>query len=371
MKKNKIFKALGVGALATIGLFTVTGCSLSDSEKTKIMSGINNANDYMEKHIDVLKDQNYKLAQQIEELKKQNELLSQQNKTSSDDLTESKLTNTTLTAYLEELKKQIAVLKSSLEAEQNENDILQDYLEELQQENAKITTDEAYNKLMLAKAKLESNKDGIRNNLRVICVATDGEYEQYQIVELYKTGNNGYVSNVVFDDYRGISSNFCYEYEDNVYEYEKDLDAEGNIADYTKIIRSDFLSSESGSGLTYAMTPLFLDKLLAENIYSVEILENGNYKISAIIESEIKRENEDYYNKQIYVLEYEITSDCKFVSMNLNQFIEGKEEVEGGETEKQIQTISGGIVIEYNTITEEYINQLLEEAISKDLKAAE
>ena len=66
--------------------------------------------------------------------------------------------------YSYELKKQIALLEDSLEAEQSENEILQDYLEELQQENAKITTEEAFNKLMIAKAKLETNNNGIIKN---------------------------------------------------------------------------------------------------------------------------------------------------------------------------------------------------------------
>jgi len=133
MKKTKFFKALGVGALATLGLFTFTGCSLSDNEKADLMKGLENANDYMEKHIDELEEQNYKLAQQIEELKKQND-----------------------------------ILEETLEAEKEENDILQDYLEELQQENAKITTDEAYNKLILARTMLETNYNGIRDNFKCI-----------------------------------------------------------------------------------------------------------------------------------------------------------------------------------------------------------
>lgn len=329
MKKNKFFKALGVGAVATLGLFTMAGCSLSDSEKADVMEGLENANTYMEETIDLLKEQNRKLNEQNQELNEQNQILREQNES------------------------------------------LENYLDEFKQENAKITTEDAFNKLMIAKAKLETNNNGIRNNLRVICVATDGVFTQNQIVELYKTENNGYVSNVVLDDdFSGFSSNLCYEDGDNVYEYIVDKDLEGNFVKYTKEVRADFLSSESGSGLIYLMTPMFLDKLSAENIYSVEILENGNYKISAIVESEFEEEGEDYYyNKQTYLLEYEITSDYKLISMNINQFVKTTEEVENGLVEEHSFTTSGSVRIDYNTITEEYINELLQEAISKDPKA--
>ena len=40
MKKHKFFKALGVGAVATLGLFTFAGCSLSDSEKLMLWKGL-------------------------------------------------------------------------------------------------------------------------------------------------------------------------------------------------------------------------------------------------------------------------------------------------------------------------------------------
>ena len=310
-KNKKIIKTLGVGAVATLGLFTMVGCSLSDSEKADLMKGLENANTYMEETIDLLEEQN------------------------------------------KELK------------DQNNN--LESYLEALQQENAKITTEEAYNKLMIAKVKLETNNKGIGNNLRVICVATDGKIVQNQIVELYKTENNGYISNLIFDDYRGFSSNLCYEDDDVVYEYIKELDAEGNFVKYTKNVRTDFVSSESGGGLTYAMESLFLDDLSEESIYSVEILENSNYKISAIIESEIKQEDENfYYNKQTFFLEYELTYDHKFVSMNISQYVK-TEEVGNGSAETKISTVSGSLFFEYGVVTENYINALLDEAKAAEL----
>ena len=295
------------------------------------MEGLKNANSYMEKTIDLLKEQNRKLNEQNQELNEQNQILREQNES------------------------------------------LENYLDEFKQENAKITAKEAYKKLMLAKAKLETNNNGIRNNLRAITVSTQGVFTQNQIVELFKTKNNGYVSNVVSDDdYRGFSSNLCYEDGDNVYEYIVKKDVDGNFVDYTKEVRSGFTSSESGSGLASFMSPMFFDKLSVENIYSVEIIENGNYKISAIVELEFGGEGEDYYsNKQTYLLEYEITSDDKFISMNINQFIKTTQEVENGLVEERSFTVSGSMRIEYNAIAEDYINELLEEAISKDLKAPE
>jgi len=134
-------------------------------------------------------------------------------------------------------------------------------------------------------------------------------------------------------------------------------------------------SSESAAELMpFIENMLYLYSFTAENIVSVEIIENGNLKISVITNStqgEEKEHDEDYYLfENTHLLEYELTSDNKLIGIEIKQKSRIKQRHDGVYSYKEF-ALSMNCEVEYNTITEEYINQLLEEAISKDLKAAE
>jgi len=315
--KNKIFKALGVGAVATLGLFTFTGCSLSDSEKAKLMNELDNATEYMEETIDQLKEQNKKLKEQ----------------------------NQTAKLELEESKK--------------ENDILQNYLEELQNENAKITAKEAFNKLLIAEYKLNTNYEGIRNNLKIIGTENNDNnnwYAEY-VKTFYQSESNGFIYNEKECYENHNVELLVYEYDEKVYGYEKDLE---DSDDYSKAIFENYASSE-----TYALRSLGVvdGELSVHDIKSVEILENGNYKITFIFTRNDVISGE-YISDIDEIIEYEITRDCEFVEATLiSMGRKSKEQGSGYDCEKRISTIR----FEYGVITEDYINGLLQEAISREL----
>ena len=393
-KNKKFMKALGVGAVAALGLFTFTGCSLSDSEKAKLMNELDNATEYMEETIDQLKEQNKKLKEQNEILKQQNEtakggleeskttnstlleqleelkkqvkaledgLLAEQeeNEILGDSLTESEKTNTTLSQYLEELKKQVKALEDSLSAEQAENDILQDYLEEIQNENAKITAEEAYNKLLQAQYNLITNKDGIRDNLRLIY--EEDKDELTAEINFYQTENNGYV---FYDDYQSGEdyhvSEIFYEENEDVYYYRKDVN---NVEDYKKEIREEYNNSEAAAHiLFYFKEFITFDKTVISptDITSVEILENGNYKICVTY---LETEDGEYFGQYHCVIEYEISREGQFIGVfnKMFEFKSSQDSTVSSYTSKKVK-------FEYGVIEEDYINEMLQEAISKDLK---
>ena len=316
-KNKKIFKALGVGAVATLGLFTMAGCSLSDTEKADVMEGLENANTYMEETIDLLKEQNKQLNEQ--------------------------------------------------------NNKLEDYINEIQQENAKITSEEAYNKLMMAKAKFETNYQGIRDNFRII--QTYDEYpDDISIIEYYKTNDNGYVS-IDHSEYvenggpngeiKYVRDKLIYENDGKTYQYTKRKENENSS--YSKVMIIDDEMSETLSGVDYIMSRLCFELLSEKNIKSIEILENGNSKITVIAEDE--REDDNEVNKDIYYIEYELTSDNKIVSVSINLLEVNSIISDGDQIVYEIDGSSGCIKLEYGAITEERVNEFLQEAINKELKA--
>lgn len=315
MKKKKIFKALGVGVLATLGLFTFTGCSLSDNEKEDLMKGIENANDYMEEQIDLLKNQNNLLAQQNRELKE-------------------------------------------------ENDILQDYLEELQKENAKITSKEALNKLALAVNMFITNNNGIRDNLKIICEEDRDNEKLVYTKSYYESENNGciYMGTESYEDVNvGI---IVYEHDGKIYGYEKDLK---NPEDYKKGIFGRYSSSEAYADIyNFADNIMFEKNTTANDIKSVEILQNGNYKIAVILNDE-GRESETDFSNTYYTLEYEITKDCRFVQCVVNMFCQKNIKEPNTNVKYEVRNTTMTITFEYDSLTEEYVNGLLQEAISKPL----
>lgn len=60
-KNKKVLKILGVGAIASVSLLSLAGCSISDAEKADMMQGLKNANSFMEETINQLRDQNENL----------------------------------------------------------------------------------------------------------------------------------------------------------------------------------------------------------------------------------------------------------------------------------------------------------------------
>ena len=314
MKKNKIFKALGVGAVATLGLFTFAGCSLSDTEKADVMKGLENANTYMEETIDLLRDQNRKLNEQNQELNEQNSIL------------------------------------------RDQNESLEIYLDEFQKENAKITAEEAWNIMLMAENKFLINYNGIRNNIKIISQYANGSERGEMICEYYQSRNNGYVSNLIekYTDHNvGL---LTYEHNNQVYGYEKDMD---DSLDYKKRVLDNYDSSE-----TYAMSGKILRSenvlfdtsyLSSSNILSVEILENGNYNIIIAFAEE---SGSTEYN---YLLQYEITKDYDFVRFVHNCY----SLKEGDSNQKSGEKSSVLVTFEYNILTEEYIESMVQEAINK------
>ena len=319
MKKNKIFKAFGVGALATLGLFAFTGCSLSDSDKADLMKGLDNANSFMQETIDQLKEQNRKLKEQNSGLKEQ-------------------------------------------------NDILKDYLEEIQNENAKITAEEAFKTYEIAVARYLTNYKGVRNNIRFTCTS---EYypNDSSVVEYFKTEDNGYVSIledrwVEDEEFNGIFQMF-YEEDGSTFEYSKWLSAQNSS--YGKEELSINPDSEEYSRFRYALLQYFSEDVNAKDVKSVVVKENGCLEICFVF-------NEQEENSGIY-LENEITTkfvtveidrDYKILSIEYNEIREGSWSYNDQEGNVVAQD-EFFIQIEYNVIADDYINDLLAEAISKDL----
>ncbi len=370
-KNKKFIKTLGVGAVATLGLFTMVGCSVSDEEKADMMEGLENANTFMEETIDLLKEQNRKLNEQNQELNEQNQLLRDQNETASNNLGESEKTNTTLTAYLEELKKQVKALEDSLATEQEENDILQNYLEELQKENVKITAEEAISKVLAAHAKLQTNLNGIRNNIRIICKTewSNDPNGSNIIYENYQTENNGYITRETFTTAFYDYTTMYYNDNNNVYSYKNDH--QDNSVEKKKY--EDGTSLESFIGFPRIINSWKTNDLTAKDVVSVEILENGNYKIGVWIAEQIgSREPSETgysYEYRSTLMFFEITPDDILVGYTMDGMMETDiyEKDEEGNTVKDEDGVSTSryvVTIDYDAFTEQEINALLQEAIN-------
>ena len=98
-----------------------------------------------------------------------------------------------------------------------------------------------------------------------------------------------------------------------MYYYRKDFN---NLSDYIKIECENYDSSETALELLYLLEHLFfvpLNSLSASDIVSVQILENGNYKISALY-SEVK--DGESFEQYFTSIEYELSSDGLLVGVN-------------------------------------------------------
>lgn len=268
--KNKIFKALGVGAVATLGLFTLAGCSFGGNN-ANIIKGLENANTHLEKTVDLLKEQN--------------KLLKDQNK------------------------------------------LLEDYI--LENKGTIISSEEAWNKLTSSVTNWEINYNGVRDNVKITMSASQGNYTS--VYEGLKTEGNGYV--VLNSNENNESTQLAYEHNNNVFVYEKDTNS------YTKEQVSGHLTSESVSGISNFFTMCFnLEKMTYNDVTNVEVLNNGNCKISFTYEGGNFTVGMDIYGKIVSV------------------------DIMNGAVSTQIE-------IEYNVVDENVINQILAEAISKALKS--
>lgn len=324
-KNKKILKTLGVGAVATLGVFAMTGCSISDDEKTKLMDSLENANTYMEKTINLLQNQN-------EELKDQNEKL-------------------------------------------------EDYITEIKNENAKITNEEAWNKVKLAVAQFKTNYNGVRDNLRIETDNYKVGNAEYQKVmqEFYTTESGEYVSffemtNTVTDiiDY---GSELNYKDDGKIYRYTVDND--GVTVEKEKTIVDIHHSVESASSVEYQLRSFIFfyeECLSADNVVSVEVLENGNYKITlSFVKIQQSEENEpdEYYDEQHYILQYEINTENNFEFCKINfSWDESSKDSQGNE-DFDFNTIKVETKFDYNVVTKEHIEELLIEAKAAELTPAE
>lgn len=311
MNKNKIFKALGVGALATLGLFTFTGCSLGENN-ADVINELKKSNLQMEETIDLLRDQNNKLNEQ--------------------------------------------------------NNQLEDYINEFKQENAKITNEQAFDKIKLAKAKLETNFNGVRNNLRLTTIVSSNKTndEGIFLYESYKTENNGFVINfqqeIENEQYQSL---FTYEHDGKVYSYDK-TGISATTNNYTKEILTRYETSEAASMIENLFNQFIDFEETADKVKSVEILENGNYAVTMVNEV-VKENTESNYVTETFVVVYEITPKNQIKSMSVYMY----NFQDLGTDEKTTSLYNGAykMEFEYGVISENYINNLLQEAISKDLKA--
>ena len=156
----------------------------------------------------------------------------------------------------------------------------------------------------------------------------------------------------------------AYEQNGKVYGYEKNLE---DVNDYGKTRLDSYSSSEAYADINdFADNIMFEGNMSANDIKSVEILGNGNYKITVILNEE-GRESQTGISHIYYTIEYEITSDCKFVKCVSHTFMQRNITEQDVEFEYETYKGTTTITFEYNTLTEEYINGLLQEAISKEI----
>lgn len=182
--------------------------------------------------------------------------------------------------------------------------------------NQQLLVDRAWGLIQTAQAKLLLNIDGIRDNL--VMEQSVGEYTSIQV--FYKTTSGDYVfsqdNHVVYEDNSGI---YSYRYNDKEAFYEK-----VELSDYN---RMEVYFVEQLNSFN------FVGDATKENITSVEILNNGDYKIKVVYN---RIEELEYTSQQVStILELVISPDGKCVSVhqsNINiQKWEGNDD-EGDET---------------------------------------
>lgn len=271
MKKKGIFKALGIGALACLGMATFTGCSLdlSQSQMDKLMYTVENADTFMEESLDLLNKQ-----------------------------------------------------------------------------NANLDLDEAFRLFNLAKARYLLNDDGMRDNLKLtINICLDDGTTNNGVLKFFKTED----CDVCLSEGTSVTESrkaLTYVDSDDVYIYRKDSSG------YSKT-----LVEEDVSGIEYywntTMCPFTLLEAGKDDIIKCELLDNGNYKITLLIEAIHETDTRTYRYYQLY--ELELTSDATVVSEYMQ---EGKCDGEGTLIEK----VSGTVTYEYGVVTESDIADLLAEA---------
>lgn len=302
-KSKKGLKILGVGAIATVSLLSLAGCSISDTEKADMMEGLKNANTFMEESIKKLTEQNNLLDEQ-------NEILTEQNLG---------------------LQECINTLNS-------------------------VTKEEAYNKFKLAVAKYRADYNGVRSNLKVTTTMKyDGSTARGE-VGFYRSSENGYVTYVNYVGESGKEEGdsdytLTYMSGDKVYCFTKsnehaqreELDQSTSEDDTSGLLRYNFL-------IDFTLTE--------DDIVSVEILENGNYLIT-MLDGVDEGTNLEGEGKQTLIYEYEITPDCKFVKTR-GVYVSEEYTEDGKFNIEYVRDVE--CKYQYGVITEEYINSLIAES---------
>jgi len=110
---------------------------------------------------------------------------------------------------------------------------------------------------------------------------------------------------------------------------------------------------------------LLISDVSKDNIYEVEILENGNFNISVIIKEEEEFKDENDYIERIYLREYELTKDNVIVAINENYLYNHISE--GSITEGSVRTEISNYQLKYNEVSTNQVNSLIQEAISKEV----
>ena len=163
--------------------------------------------------------------------------------------------------------------------------------------NQQLLVDKAWGLIQTAQAKLLINIDGARDNL--VIEQTVGDQTRRQ--EFYKTEAGDYV--FVEDD------NVRYKEADQSGVYRYSMSMENGDRDKKNKLKYTNMEAYFAEEKTFDLTSSFLK----ENITNVEIMGNGDYKVTFVY----NRDDELEYSSQLVssVLEIVVTSDAKFISV--------------------------------------------------------
>ena len=341
-KTKKVIKSLGIGALLCAGAFTFAGCSLNAEDKALVENKVAQLeqqlqlqSDFLESQKDLLELQNNLINQLKQKETETNEKLDEQN-----DLIEDQ------NELINQLKEKETETNAKLD---EQNDLLEQQSNLLKEQNnlinQQLLVDRAWGLIQTAQAKLLMNIDGVRDNL--IMEQTLGQ--ETSIQEFYKTTSGDYVfaqnNHVVYEDNSGI-----YSYRHNDKE-----------AFYEKVELSDYNCME-----VYFVEELnsfnFVGDATKENITSIEILNNGDYKIK-IVYNRIKEL--EYTSQQVStILELVISSDGKCVSAHQSNINIQKWEGNDDEADETAAWISKDLIVKFK-----YGEVNVEEVLSKLVEA--
>ena len=302
MKTKQIFKSLSITLLALLGIFCLTGCSKGGDNSAEI----NN----LTQQIESLEEEIGKLQEEIEGLKQSNSTTTEGN----------------------------GDLNNELEAIKQEQLIANDILK------AQYQKEEAWQKYVTARSNYLTNTNGVRNNL-----VLDVDFAGYTFeTSFYKRPDGKYA--ILYKEAENDLT-LIYQEDSSVYEFSQheqdgvlvNTREEGSLTNLWNIDYSVFSALPVYTWEYYGLFGGKLENLTKDDITKVEVVENGNLKITFTRTVFFEKVYANY--ETAYVYQYNITTtkeiapDGKMVSEKFDLYLD-----------EYLQTVSFNTTFNYGEV---------------------